>query len=43
MLTSGSKMFEAVDGEGVMSRRFSFHFVDGSFKFYNRKWYIGFL
>ena len=43
MLTSRSEVFEAVNGEGVVTRRFSLHLVDGGFKFYDGEWYIGFL
>ena len=43
VLTSGTKMFKAVYGEGVVTRGFSLHFVNGGFKFYNGEWYIGFL
>ena len=43
VLTSRTKMFEAVYGEGVMTGGFSLHFINGGFKFYNGEWYIGFL
>ena len=43
VLTSRTKMFEAVYGKGVMTGGFSLHLVDGGFKFCDGEWYIGFL
>ena len=43
VLTSRTKMLEAVYGKGIVTGGFSLHFVDSGFKFYNGEWYIGFL
>ena len=43
VLTSRTEMFKAIYGEGIMTGGFSLHFVNGGFKFYDSKWYIGFL
>ena len=43
VLTFRSEMFEAVYGEGIVTRRLSLHLVDGGFKFYDGEWYLGFL
>ena len=43
MFTPGTKVFEAVDGEGIVSRGFSLHFIDGPLKFQNGKGFICFV
>ena len=43
VLTSWSEVFKAVYGKGVMSRGFSLHFVNGSLKFHDGKWFICFI
>ena len=43
VLTSRSEVFKVVYGKGVMSRGFSLHFVNGSLKFHDGKWFICFI
>ena len=43
VLSSRTKMFKAIYGEGIVTGGLSLHFVNGSLKFYDSEWYIGFL